>query len=32
MSTTEQSKTVARTFSEACSGGDLQCAFDTYIS
>ncbi|HEY8589103.1 MAG TPA: ester cyclase [Naasia sp.] len=32
MSTTEDPKTVARTFYEAYSGGDLQGAFDTYIS
>ena len=32
MSTTDDSKTVARTFYEAYNGGDLQGAFDTYIS
>ena len=32
MSTTEESKTVARRFYEAYSGGDLQAGFDTYIS
>ena len=32
MSTTEESKTVARSFYEAYSGGDLQGAFDQYIS
>jgi len=32
MSTTEESTTVARTFYEAYNGGDLQGAFDTYIS
>jgi len=32
MSTTEESKTVARSFYEAYNGGDLQGAFDTYIA
>ncbi|HYG94111.1 MAG TPA: nuclear transport factor 2 family protein, partial [Nocardioides sp.] len=32
MSTSEESKTVARSFYEAYNGGDLQGAFDTYIS
>ena len=32
MSTSEESKTVARSFYEAYNGGDLQAAFDTYIS
>ena len=32
MSTTEENKTVARSFYEAYNGGDLQGAFDTYIS
>ena len=32
MSTTDESKTVARSFYEAYDGGDLQGAFDTYIS
>ena len=32
MSTTEESTTVARSFYEAYNGGDLQGAFDTYIS
>ena len=32
MSTTDESKTVARSFYEAYNGGDLQAAFDTYIS
>ncbi|WP_140394982.1 ester cyclase [Arthrobacter sedimenti] len=32
MSTTDENKTVARTFYEAYNGGDLQGAFDTYIS
>jgi predicted ester cyclase len=32
MSTTDESKTVARSFYEAYDGGDLQDAFDTYIS
>ena len=31
-STTEESKTVARSFYEAYNGGDLQGAFDAYIS
>jgi hypothetical protein len=32
MSSTEESKTVARSFYETYNGGDLQGAFDTYIS
>ncbi|BBE21379.1 hypothetical protein MN0502_02620 [Arthrobacter sp. MN05-02] len=32
MSTTDENKTVARTFYEAYNGGDLEGAFDTYIS
>ena len=32
MSATDESKTVARSFYEAYNGGDLQGAFDTYIS
>jgi len=32
MSTTDDIKTVARSFYEAYNGGDLQGAFDTYIS
>ena len=32
MSTTDESKNVARTFYEAYNGDDLQAAFDTYIS
>ena len=32
MSTTEENKTVARNFYEAYNGGDLQAAFDAYIS
>ena len=32
MSTTEENKTVARTFYETYNGGDLQGAFDTYIA
>ncbi len=31
-STSEESKTVARSFYEAYNGGDLQGAFDTYIA
>ena len=32
MSSTEESKTVARTFYETYNGGDLQSAFDAYIA
>ena len=32
MSTTDENKTVARTFYDAYNGADLQGAFDTYIS
>ena len=32
MSTTDENKTVARTFYETYNGGDLQGAFDTYIA
>ncbi len=32
MSTTDENTTVARNFYEAYNGGDLQGAFDTYIS
>ena len=32
MSSTEDNKTIARTFYETYSGGDLQGAFDTYIA
>jgi predicted ester cyclase len=32
MSSTEESRTVATSFYEACSGNDLRAAFDTYIT
>ncbi|PZE64262.1 hypothetical protein DEI81_10985 [Curtobacterium sp. MCBD17_013] len=32
MSTTDDNKTIARTFYDAYNGGDLQGAFDTYIA
>ncbi|PYY36450.1 ester cyclase [Curtobacterium sp. MCBD17_030] len=32
MSTTDDNKTIARTFYDAYNGSDLQAAFDTYIS